>query len=472
VAEPRIALVIGNGAYQSVSSLPNPVNDAALMAQTLESAGFEVTLIRNGDLPALQRAISAFGADLREAGSEATGLFYYAGHGVQSFGRNYLLPVDAAPGNAADLGLVALEAESVLRQMASARNRTNIVILDACRNNPFEDILELGDNGLAEMNAPTGTFLAYATAPGNVAMDGLGDNSPFTEALAVQIVTPGLPIEQAFKQVRVEVIENTNGMQTPWDTSSLTADFFFVQAEAVDPEALAELQLWDSVRVTRDPVQIMLFLRAYPGSGYSIDARELLIEVMALEVSGTTTEAAPEPEPDVTKPDPAEVADFTAAQQDGSLAVYQEFAARYPDGIFIEAARSEIAALESAAAAAAAAAAEPLQPLVPDDTPDVVAEDRAVTFGGIMTTGSEVEIGNSIELLIQGSPLFPPFEGLPEELWKDQTCTSCHEWTRDALCTQATVYTGQNAQRSLALEHPYGTAFKQTLRAWAAGGCQ
>jgi len=109
---------------------------------------------------------------------------------------------------------------------------------------------------------------------------------------------------------------------------------------------------------------------------------------------------------------------------------------------------------------------------VPDQAPDVAAVDRVVTFDGIMTAGSEPEIGNSIEMLIQGSPLFPPFEGLPDELWKDQSCSNCHEWTREALCTQATVYTGQNAERSLALEHPYGTAFKQTLRAWATGGCQ
>ena len=150
----------------------------------------------------MKRAIAQFGRELRKAGGDATGLFYYAGHGVQSFGNNYLLPVDVSLSDAADLDLVAVEAQSVLRQMASARNRTNIVILDACRNNPFSEIPELDDNGLAEMKAPTGTFLAYATAPGGVALDGLGGNSPFTQAVVEQIVEPGQPIEQLFEQVR------------------------------------------------------------------------------------------------------------------------------------------------------------------------------------------------------------------------------------------------------------------------------
>lgn len=210
-AEPRIALVIGNGGYKAVGALPNPVRDAELIAQRLESLGFDVTLVPDSDLAGMQAAISAFGRQLREAGEEATGLFYYAGHGVQSFGRNYLLPVDAALTDAADLSLVAVEAEAVLRQMASARNRTNIFILDACRNNPFPDSVGFGETGLAEMNAPAGTYIAYATSPGRVALDGEGDNSPFTAALAHQLTVPGLTIEEAFRQVRVEVMEATGG---------------------------------------------------------------------------------------------------------------------------------------------------------------------------------------------------------------------------------------------------------------------
>lgn len=178
LAEPRIALIVGNGAYNTVTQLDNPVPDAELMAQALRQKGFQVTMVTDAGQGALNQAIAQFGRDLRAAGREATGLFYYAGHAVQSFGENYLLPTDARLTDAADLSLVAVEAQAVLRQMRSARNRTNIVILDACRNNPFEDIPDLTDNGLAEMKAPTGTFLAYSTAPGAVALDGLTATAP------------------------------------------------------------------------------------------------------------------------------------------------------------------------------------------------------------------------------------------------------------------------------------------------------
>ena len=235
LAEPRIALIIGNGAYQHVGPLGNPANDAQLMAETLGGLGFTVTLVRDGTKAAMGVAVGKFGSDLRAAGPEATGLFFYAGHGVQSFQQNYLLPIDAELHNAADLDLVAVDAESVLRQMASAHNRTNIFILDACRNNPFATIPDMGDSGLAEMKAPTGTFLAYATAPKEVALDGADGHSPFTKALAAMVVTQGLPIEEMFKQVRIAVRAATQDRQTPWDTSSLTQDFSFA-AGASDEE--------------------------------------------------------------------------------------------------------------------------------------------------------------------------------------------------------------------------------------------
>ena len=156
--EVRLALVIGNASYNSAPDLDNPVHDATLMAKVLNDVGFSVTLITEADQVTLGKAISEFGRALRKAGEEATGLFYYAGHGVQSFGTNYLLPVDVELQNAADLSVVDVPAYAVLRQMYSAQNRANIVILDACRNNPFEHITDLTDNGLAEMKAPRGTF--------------------------------------------------------------------------------------------------------------------------------------------------------------------------------------------------------------------------------------------------------------------------------------------------------------------------
>ena len=274
LAEPRIALIMGNGAYSHVGALHNPANDAQLMADTLSGLGFTVTLLRDGNKAAMAAAVAKFGADLRAGGAETVGLFFYAGHGVQSFQQNYLLPVDAELRNAADLDLVAVDAESVLRQMASARNRANIFILDACRNNPFAAIPEMGESGLAEMKAPTGTFLAYATAPTEVALDGLDGHSPFTKALAAMMVTQGLPLEEMFKQVRVAVLAATGGKQTPWDTSSMTQDFTFA------PTASDEEHLWAGVSGSRDPVQIKLFLKAYPKTTHRAEAEVLLAALL------------------------------------------------------------------------------------------------------------------------------------------------------------------------------------------------
>ncbi|MEL6206719.1 MAG: caspase family protein, partial [Pseudomonadota bacterium] len=338
-AEPRLALVIGNGSYSAVTPLDNPVTDAELLAQSLEDVGFEVTLLTDADLPALSRGIAQFGRALRQAGPEATGLFYFAGHGVQSFGANYLLPVDAELGNAADLDFVAVEAQSVLRQMFSARNRTNIVILDACRNNPFEAMPEFGETGLAEMKAPTGTFLAYATAPGEVAYDGEGENSPFTAALARQMQVPGRTIEDVFREVRVDVLRTTQGLQTPWDTSSLTAEFRFVQTEPEDPADLAAEQLWSGVRESNDPLQIMLYLRGYPNSPYATEARGILSGLLSTEL-GTETAAAPAPA--VEEPSAREQEMIEQAQASGDLGDYEAYLAEFPSGVFAEFARSEI----------------------------------------------------------------------------------------------------------------------------------
>jgi hypothetical protein len=474
LAETRIALVVGNAGYQAVVSLENAVHDARLMAATLETRGFQTTLLTDADRATLTRAIGEFGRALREAGSEATGLFYYAGHGVQSFGTNYLLPVDARLTDAADLALVAVEAEAVLRQMASARNLTNIVILDACRNNPFQGIPDMNDNGLAEMKAPTGTFLAYSTAPGAVALDGTGGNSPFTRALAAQIAIDGQPIEQLFRSARVAVLEETNGAQTPWDASSLTREFFFTPPVVVSAEELADAQLWDSVRATRDPVQIMLFLRGYPDSRFAGEARQLLAELIDAELEPSAAPPVAATPPQVPAADEQEL--MARAQASGDPADYQAYLDAYPAGVFSELARTELKAIgeQLAAAAPPPAAAEAPEPAAPAPPP--------ATSGGVLPAsvgfsqplqGVAAEIdGRSIEELIRGAPLYPPIDGLPEELWKGQTCSNCHAWTRDALCDQARTYLGASAERSLQKPHPLGAEFKSVLGIWAAGDCR
>lgn len=463
MAEPRVALIVGNGAYGSVAALDNPVNDARLMADTLAAKGFTVTLLTDADQVTLNRAIAQFGHDLRTSGSDATGLFYYAGHGVQSFGNNYLLPVDAHLTDAADVGLVAVQAETVLRQMFSARNKTNIVILDACRNNPFEDIPDMDDNGLAEMKAPTGTFLAYSTAPGAVALDGTDRNSPFTQALVQQIAVPGQPIEQVFKATRVAVLQATGNAQTPWDTSSLTNEFYFVPPDTRSAETLAAQSLWEQVKATRDPLQVMLYMRAYPDSPFLDEARGVLNEVLAPELQPNRPAPPMALAPVApTGADPDEAALIARAQASGAAADYQAYLQAFPQGVFSELARMELATL----------AEKPAPPTLPPAPPTQPAPTLRVTYSSPLTTGDPETIGRSIEELARGSPLYPPIEGIPEALWKGQPCSACHTWTRAALCDQSKTYQGSAAERSLTKQHPYGHGFKQNLRAWAQGGCE
>jgi hypothetical protein len=339
--------------------------------------------------------------------------------------------------------------------MASARNRANIVILDACRNNPFAAIPELNDNGLAEMKAPTGTFLAYATEPGSVALDGSDGNSPFTRALAGEMVKPGMPLEQMFKQVRVAVLEATGGLQTPWDTSSMTVDFAFKAAGEVD---MGEEQLWASVSASRDPVQIMLFMRAYPEGRRIAEAKALLAEVMDAELAGVPE---PEPEPVPEGPGQDEEAAFQAAQAEPSVETWEQFIAEHPDSVFRELAEIELAALVEKSGT------DPVANPPPDqaDFGDIFF-DRPIAAGG-----PEVE-GRSLAEIIEGSPLFPPIEGLPDEVWKGKHCSDCHEWTQAAMCDQGKFYGTSGDPLLLGPVHPLGGQLQRVLKAWAEQGCR
>ncbi len=475
-AEERIALVLGNSQYTAVTPLDNATNDSSLIAASLRTVGFDVMLVQDATQVEMRTAIADFGRKLRAAGPDTVGLFYYAGHGIQSFGSNYLLPVDASLTNAADLDLVAMEASSVLRQMASARNKTNIVIFDACRNNPFEDIADLNDNGLAEMKAPLGTYLAYATAPGAVALDGLEGNSPFTASLATAIQKENAPIEAVFKDVRVDVIAQTQGFQTPWDTSSLTQDFVFKASKPLTAEEVAESQLWDSVKGSEDPVQIMLFLRSYPDGLFHSDARQVLSVLMQDELKTDEEEApvveAPKPQP---VPD-QEVVLMEAARSSGEKADYQAYLDAFPDVIFAELVKIEIAGIEAKEEALKVAAAPQAEP-EPKPEPETVVlpepeEPLPVFFAEPMKEGVPEIVGKTILEAANGSPLFPPIEGLPESMWKDQECKTCHQWDRTSLCTQAVTYLNQNAERALSKQHPYGGSFKRNLRNWAKADCQ
>lgn len=234
----RLALVIGNSAYRHVSPLSNPKNDALLIEAALREAGFTVTRVLDADLAQMRRALLAFGRTLREKDVEA-GLIYYAGHGVQVNGENYLVPVSAQIADEDEIPIETLNANDVLRTLEAAGSRINIVILDACRNNPFARSVRSAARGLAPVDAPRGTVIAYATSPGDVASDGEAGNSPYAAALARSIgAGRGLPIESVFKSTRRDVLAATGEKQVPWETSSITGEFYFHPPDGAAPTAL------------------------------------------------------------------------------------------------------------------------------------------------------------------------------------------------------------------------------------------
>ncbi|QIE54405.1 caspase family protein [Pikeienuella piscinae] len=480
-AAERLALVIGNSAYREMGSLDNPRADAELMAGALAEQGFETQLLIDADAASMKESVAKLGRRLRTLGSDAVGLFYYAGHGVQANGRNYLIPVEASPMDVADLDLMAVEVDWVMRMLEFAANQTNVIILDACRNNPFASGSRSGDRGLARLNAPTGSFVAYATAPGGVADDGDGVNSPFTQALAAALHEPGKTIEQVFKQVRIDVMESTEGKQVPWDSSSLVRDFYFTAPPAPGGPKPVEISLWNAVSKSGDAGRIALFLQVYPESVFAPDARSLLAETMAADPSsmlgadagGAMTGAATKAEgievaaraatPTVkpvekTSEKPTlvdEAAAFEKARLAGDAVAYRDFLAAFPDGVFAALANAELDALGAASTPGPAPAQDP----------------GPISFTALLEAEDAAIAGRSLETLTTSTPHYPPVEGLPESYWKTQECSYCHNWSRQALCDQGDFYNRNAAETPTRIRHPYGGAFKTKLAEWAAGGC-
>ena len=280
-ASTRVALVVGNSGYdpKHAPELLNPVNDAQLMARSLETSGFEVQLVTDADQAAMKEAIKTFGKRLVEAGGDTVGLFYFAGHGVEDRGQNYLIPLGAEIESELDFHTDAVLMDWVLARMEKAGNRLNVVILDACRNNPLEGRSLGGSQGLAAMDAPSGSWIAYSASPNEVAVDGEGENSPYTAALAEALVVPGLKIEDVFKRVRVAVEEATNGQQTPWEHSSLHGDFYFVpKVEEPAPPEPAPTPAIDTEPET--PTTLELAARAYEAAErvHTVSGYRLFVE--------------------------------------------------------------------------------------------------------------------------------------------------------------------------------------------------
>jgi caspase domain-containing protein/lysozyme inhibitor LprI len=287
--ERRLALVIGNAAYES-APLRNPVNDARAMATTLRTLGFEVAALENASLTEMKRAIDDFGDALRSKGG--VGLFYFSGHGIQINGRNFIIPVGARVKGERDVEYESVDAGRILGKMEDAGNRMNLVILDACRDNPFARSFRSAASGLASLDAASGTFIAYATAPGRTADDGTGANGLYTEQLMRYMKTPGLKVEDVFKRVRIDVEKTSGGKQVPWESSSLKGDFYFSGApgEAAIPPPPStpgkpagpartideEEALWKVIESSTNPVDFEEYLSAFPQGRFAIAARARL----------------------------------------------------------------------------------------------------------------------------------------------------------------------------------------------------
>lgn len=292
---PRVAVVIGNAAY-ATSPLLNPGRDAAAMSALLREMGFQVVLAQDAAKARMQAALDEARTLLQ--GRQGVGLFYYAGHGLQLDWRNYLLPVDAAPQRAADVPAQALDVQAVLESFRAAGTSMNILVLDACRDNPFAATASA--KGLAPLDAPPGTFFAYATAPGNVAEDGAPQdgNGLYTRFLLQELKRPEARIEDVFKRVRLQVRQASQGRQIPWESTSLEQDFIFATGQRAEAstgmrrerEFDAEKSEWDRVKNSTRPEDIYAFLQRYP-NGRIAEIAQLRLDQLTRPV----VQAAPGP---------------------------------------------------------------------------------------------------------------------------------------------------------------------------------
>jgi uncharacterized caspase-like protein len=287
VAADRVALVIGNGKYINANTLPNPPNDARAMATALSNIDFDVSFGADLDHTRMERLVRDF---LRKAASAKIALIFYAGHGLQVDGRNYLVPIDAKLETASDLNYETIKLDDILESLNDP-SRANIIILDACRDNPLARTFaaHLGasrsaavSTGLAAYSTVgTGTLIAFSTAPGQVALDGDGANSPFTEGLLKYLATPGLEVRQMLTRVRDDVARATHDRQVPWDNSSLRGDVYLANAPNATavPQAAAPTAdevAWNFVRDTHDSEQVRRFIVQFPRSEHLVEAADKL----------------------------------------------------------------------------------------------------------------------------------------------------------------------------------------------------
>jgi hypothetical protein len=285
-ALPRVALVIGNTKYVE-APLKNPGNDAKGIAGELQKLGFQVNLKLDAGRNEMIEAIRAFGAELGK--KKGVGMFYYAGHGAQLAWKNYLIPVDAVIDRVEDMQTKTVELNSLLEGLIKAQNPMNVIILDACRDNPFGTKVRSQQKGLSQFDAPPGSLLAYATSPGNTAADGDGANGLYTENLLREIKVPEAKIEDVFKRVRLNVRRKSEGQQIPWESTSLEEDFWFLPPKNPQQPSESEkdkwfeeeLALWEKIKSATAPGPLEDFLRGFPSGPFSELAQLQLERVLA-----------------------------------------------------------------------------------------------------------------------------------------------------------------------------------------------
>ena len=293
---PRVALVIGNSKYPE-APLKNPGNDAKGIANELQKLGFQVNLKLDAGRNEMLDAIRAFGGEL--AKKKGVGMFYYAGHGAQLAWKNYLIPVDALIDRIEDMQSKTVELNALLEGIVKAQNPMNVIILDACRDNPFGSKAQIQQKGLSQFDAPPGSLLAYATSPGNTAADGEGANGFYTENLLRELAVPQAKIEDVFKRVRLAVRRRSQGLQIPWESTSLEDDFYFIPPAQIRKLSEAELEkafeeelaIWDKIKTAKEPEPLVAYLEKYPSGKFSELAQFRLDRLLA-EIETKRTGAA------------------------------------------------------------------------------------------------------------------------------------------------------------------------------------
>jgi hypothetical protein len=329
----RVALVIGNSAYEGLPQLTNPANDANDIAARLSDLGFEVILGIDLDKSAFQSVVLRFARELEGAD---VSLLFYAGHGVQIDDVNHLIPVDAAIARGSDLTGETMTVDRIVGLM-NTFTATTLVFLDACRDNPLTNGIPAGENadgfgrGLARIRAEGGSYIAFATAPGNVAFDGEGRNSPFTTALLRHIDTPNVDIRLMMSDVRRDVFEATGQAQMPWENNSLIGRFYFRQGdglERLDALSRTEAEAWKAIETSNRPEDFAAFLRDFPDGAFAAVAD---LKLKALR--------------EIDEAQGAESSDYVMARATATVEAWEAFLSTYPDGAFAPIAREELAEL-------------------------------------------------------------------------------------------------------------------------------